>query len=327
MRNILYSYKKRKQWAPVTVTFKNYDGTVLETKTVPWWGTPTYTGATPIKPAYDNDNPYHFSWWDTPLWPVVTDTIYTAKFRSKRQWPCPDWFHVPHHYEINQAVTTVLDHFATLTSTTASSWISLLNSIWFTDFSYYYYSPCWSSFNTSEVKLRTNDTYDASAWPMPFSAGLAWEYNSQYRYYNAFATQEDSMECLQIRPAYDNQWISTSGWTVVWQSPSDSSYKIKSSWDWLLCFEGGSDSVILADTNITKNWETAYFQWWNNYAFTEDELLSPVGTHQAKVDVTWYSYLNPYESNIPAMFNNSDYLWMIEQGNWYELWWWPNPYV
>lgn len=54
----------------VTVTFKDYDGTTLETKKVLKWSTPEYTGET--QPAE------WFLWWNPELWPVTENTVYTA---------------------------------------------------------------------------------------------------------------------------------------------------------------------------------------------------------------------------------------------------------
>jgi len=64
-----------------TVTFKNYDGTVLQTGLVEYGTIPTYTGATPTKPA-DAGNTYVFSTWDTPLAAVTGEVTYTATFTS-----------------------------------------------------------------------------------------------------------------------------------------------------------------------------------------------------------------------------------------------------
>ncbi len=62
-----------------TVTWKNYDGTTLDTKEVDYGTVPTYNGATPTKPE-DEGHIYTFSGWDKEVTAVTGDTIYTAQF-------------------------------------------------------------------------------------------------------------------------------------------------------------------------------------------------------------------------------------------------------
>ena len=71
------------QWTTnkYTVTFKNYDGTVLETKSVNHGSAVTYNGATPTKKA-DAQYTYTFSGWDKTLTNITSNTVITAKFTS-----------------------------------------------------------------------------------------------------------------------------------------------------------------------------------------------------------------------------------------------------
>lgn len=62
-----------------TATFKNWDGTVLQSVSVTSGSTPSYSGATPTK-AEDNQYTYSFSGWDPPLGAITADTTYTAQF-------------------------------------------------------------------------------------------------------------------------------------------------------------------------------------------------------------------------------------------------------
>ena len=63
-----------------TVTWKNYDGTVLETDTVHRGETPTYDGETPTKPS-DGPHKYTFNNWDKQVVANTgEDVVYTATF-------------------------------------------------------------------------------------------------------------------------------------------------------------------------------------------------------------------------------------------------------
>jgi len=65
-----------------TVTWKNHDGTVLETDTEVTYGTiPTYNGNTPVKEK-DAQYTYSFNSWDKTISAVVGHITYTAKFSN-----------------------------------------------------------------------------------------------------------------------------------------------------------------------------------------------------------------------------------------------------
>ncbi|MEF2836920.1 MAG: InlB B-repeat-containing protein [Oscillospiraceae bacterium] len=70
------------EWETVgyTVTWKNYDGTVLETdEAVAQGTTPTYNGAIPTKPDSEEKS-YAFSHWSPAISPVTGDIEYIAQF-------------------------------------------------------------------------------------------------------------------------------------------------------------------------------------------------------------------------------------------------------
>ncbi len=66
-----------------TVTWKNWDGAVLETDATVWYGqTPEYNGDTPVK-AKDDTNHYTFKGWDPAVTPLGdADATYTAEFNT-----------------------------------------------------------------------------------------------------------------------------------------------------------------------------------------------------------------------------------------------------
>lgn len=65
-----------------TITWKNYNGQVLETDTKVKENTmPSYDGKTPAKPE-DNDYTYTWTGWDPKVVPAVANVTYTATFKS-----------------------------------------------------------------------------------------------------------------------------------------------------------------------------------------------------------------------------------------------------
>jgi hypothetical protein len=64
-----------------TVTFKNHDGSVLQSTSVAYGETPVYAGTAPTKPATDQYT-YTFSGWDKEIASVTGDVVYTAQFEA-----------------------------------------------------------------------------------------------------------------------------------------------------------------------------------------------------------------------------------------------------
>ncbi len=64
-----------------TVTWKNWDGTVLATQTYTAGQTPSYPNGTPTRPA-DSDYTYTFSGWTPAITVVSGDTTYTATYTA-----------------------------------------------------------------------------------------------------------------------------------------------------------------------------------------------------------------------------------------------------
>lgn len=72
--------------ATYTITWANYDGTVLETDTVTEGETPVYNGATPTKPT-DDTYDYTFTGWSPAISAVTGDKTYTAQYtQSPKNW-------------------------------------------------------------------------------------------------------------------------------------------------------------------------------------------------------------------------------------------------
>ena len=71
-----------------TIVFKNWDGTVLQSKKVKNGQTPQYTGETPTRP-YDEQYSYTFSGWSPKIVAATADATYTAQFRAE-EFTCND---------------------------------------------------------------------------------------------------------------------------------------------------------------------------------------------------------------------------------------------
>lgn len=68
----------------VTATFKNHDGTTLQTVEVNSGSTPSYTGSTPTK-ASTAEYSYTFSGWSPSLGNITANTTYTAQFTATKR--------------------------------------------------------------------------------------------------------------------------------------------------------------------------------------------------------------------------------------------------
>ena len=80
--NTSTNIEKENDGSKYTVTWKNWNGEVLEIDTNVEYGTmPEYNGDTPTR-AFDQNNQYVFEKWDKEVTPVTGDTEYTAVFKS-----------------------------------------------------------------------------------------------------------------------------------------------------------------------------------------------------------------------------------------------------
>lgn len=67
-----------------TATFKNHDGTVLQTVSVEYGSTPSYTGTTPTKSS-TAEYSYSFSGWSPSVGAITSATTYTAQFTATKR--------------------------------------------------------------------------------------------------------------------------------------------------------------------------------------------------------------------------------------------------
>jgi len=74
-----YTVEDESETKTYTITWANYDGTVLETDTVTEGAIPTYDGATPTR-AEDSEYTYAFKGWDKTVVAATADATYTATY-------------------------------------------------------------------------------------------------------------------------------------------------------------------------------------------------------------------------------------------------------
>ena len=68
-----------------TITFKNHDGSTLQSGPVDYGTTPAYSGETPTKPD-DTYNTYTFDGWNPAVVAVTGNQTYTAQFSQHSKW-------------------------------------------------------------------------------------------------------------------------------------------------------------------------------------------------------------------------------------------------
>ncbi len=71
---------------PYTITFANYDGTVLQSGPVSYGETPAYTGETPTRPD-EGETRYFFAGWTPEITAVTVEATYTATYSTTQLYP------------------------------------------------------------------------------------------------------------------------------------------------------------------------------------------------------------------------------------------------
>ena len=82
--NVEYTAKFKEETRKYTVTWKNYDGTVLKEEEFLYGTTPTYTGTTPTKES-TVEHTYTFDNWSPAVVTLTENTTYTASFKEEKR--------------------------------------------------------------------------------------------------------------------------------------------------------------------------------------------------------------------------------------------------
>ena len=229
-----------------------------------------------------------------------------------RQWPCPNWFHIPS-----------IDEWAWV----KTNWINLTNpSSWLT----YLHMPLAGSRNTSSAGLGNQwsrwfywssspSFVSPSSHPQDASLLVIQSWSTvETTYYNR-------AYWFSIRCFKDEYEEPTSSWVVIrWTLWSSGIF-----WDqtnWLISITNGTTWYTIMDKNlwatvVYSNWDTLseenmwyLYQWWNNYWFPSTWTIS--NTSSTQVDASTYWPINPYSSDTFIIWNSD---WSSVQND--DLWW------
>ena len=86
-----YADRIRGNCASYAITFKNWDGSILQSTQVEKGEIPQYTGATPTRPD-DSQYTYTFSGWTPQIVAATADATYTATFAATKTPPQPTYY-------------------------------------------------------------------------------------------------------------------------------------------------------------------------------------------------------------------------------------------
>lgn len=270
-----------------TITFKNRDGTVLETKQVVEWELPEYTWATPTK-SYAVGYGV-FDWFNVQ--PVTGDAEYIAQFHWSCQWPCPEWYHIPDADELERLqglISTIFDAGCGIDTHAVAQylWMQL-------DYDFYRWRDADIGTHAEEWWVALFTSYD---WVHVGGRSM-----TKFGY---------------IRPVCDS-WvydlseytqIFANGWIWVWRHNTEN--KLVLVW--------ACDSMVIYGNDLA--W---MYQWGNNYSFNATERQDSSLSFDASKDVSWVEP-SSYSDGHWYTGNGVEYdFWMDRNWNdWYTLWGW-----
>lgn len=241
------------------------------------------------------------------IYPATYKRTYISPIKHKdTQGPCPNWFHIGTRTEW------------------ANVW-TIFSNLWLSDktnFMNYFKAPSTYYLN------RSTGTKNTSYWPVRFWTSTTEVYTSaRCMYINekselAFGATDKPSNWFSIRPFKDEpvvpdlndwwvqtfDWSSVASWAWIYRNSTLGLISMSSNWDkWITT----SDKNLWA-TNVWDNW--LYYQFWNNYWFTEN----PSSTYTSTQDATGYWPGNYYNNEHFVKVSSSN--WMSQNNN--NIWWW-----
>ena len=175
------------------ITFKNYNGAILQTWMVEYWTTPSYNGSTPTKPA-DAQYTYRFDKWSPAITSVTTWATYTATFTNTINQYTATIGVSPSGYGSVDSGSVKKDYGSTITisnNTVTIGWTTVTATPTSADAQYTYTfsgwtntcgnSLTWNCTITAEFIRTVNNydvTFDSNGWT-PTPATQSVEYGSK----------------------------------------------------------------------------------------------------------------------------------------------------
>lgn len=283
-----------------TITFKNYDGTILETQTVRQGETPVYTWPTPTR-SYSVG--YGIFLWFGNIVPATEDAEYIAQFVGSCQWPCEDWFHVPSRSELYDLYSILQEVFYDGSSTDFNAMVQ---------YTWMWINPAYYEDRTT---VWQNDSLYWGRDIEDSGSGAGWYVLLLGVNRSVIMTASRSTPIYaSVRWIADDQSYDYDDYNLIY---SGDGYVYKHKTENKLLLEGWCITMTIASEDCT--W---LYQHGNNYWFSVSEILYPVGTYSSKVDV---SQIQPSTYSDSKPFYDPNDLWAdfwTMGTNWYGLWGW-----
>ena len=221
-----------------TVTWKNWDGSVLETDTdVPYGTTPTYDGETPEK-ASDPQYNYVFAGWSPEVSAVgESDVTYTATYTPVLQEYTVKW--------VDEDGTTVLE----MDENVAYGTTPEFNGATPTKASAEGYAYTFDTWTPEISKVVGNVAYKATYKATPIDYTVTFETNGGTLAEGASGTASYTVETAITLPGVTRPGYTFKGWKVTVAAESDTNWKLDDT------YTAEIEAGKFGDVTLTAQWE------------------------------------------------------------------------